>query len=167
MNRRRRVDHDKVRAARAEGLTYAAVGERFAISESWAHLICNPDKYERYTKRGMERNRATNLVACEGGCGGTAWRTRKTPDGRALCTTCRGRENQTRFRRDEDGTVVEVRCHNCKKWKPVAEFANNRAASEGLHAGCRTCLTEAKRSYRDRNREKERAAWRKQKAKRP
>lgn len=44
----------------------------------------------------------------------------------------------------------------CKQWKPRSEFPRGTKA-DGLHGECRSCQTEIKREWREKNRERERA----------
>ncbi len=47
----------KVHKLREQGLTYAQIGAEVGLSESYCHLLCNPDKYRQHRIRNGEINK--------------------------------------------------------------------------------------------------------------
>jgi hypothetical protein len=114
--------------------------------------------------------KAARTTACET-CGGPAMKLigsklRHNRDGHVLCASCRNKTRRERFRFDETGALIAVRCSsvdcaNGDRWQPPEHFAghtNHRdIRPKGVHGLCRACNTVQRKRYRQEHREHERA----------
>ncbi len=143
----RKFDWDEARRRHAAGESYAALAREYGVSNSAVQLACKD--YLRARDQARASAWQSNGVCPV--CGGRASRNRTT--GQHRCMRCASVAAATSVR---DG---ELRCGTCREWKPDDDFS--RSASDSArrerNGTCRACGTVAKREYRARNRERERA----------
>ncbi len=145
----RKFDHDLARELRiVDGWTYKQLRERFGVSETALRRVVDPEfraKLDTYQKKwGMGgvcrrcRRCATRLVTHS---------TRRS----GLCPACWSESRQTRFRLDERGQLVAIRCSTCKRWRGPDLFASSRSKNRGKRTECRECGTKLRQAYRERH----------------
>lgn len=147
----RRFDHDDARRRFAAGETISALARAYGVTYNAVHRAVTPGAPER--QRANHRRWRTGQ--CEH-CGGPAMRLvagkrERTPDGRTLCSSCRGRVRRKPIK-FEDG-VVKAECGTCGTWKPLGEFPPRvaRALGEGRRVVyvCSACSTSKRTQYRE------------------
>ncbi len=48
-------------------------------------------------------------------------------------------KNNPKFRKNEDGILIEKRCSICKQWKKIEEFGKNKKSIDGYECRCKQC----------------------------
>lgn len=144
----RKFSWDEATKLRKSGLTLKAISKRLGVSYSAVWFALNPEARAKSSARTVEWQRQGICPDC----GATATRFRGGKQCR--CRACGIRAMATSARE------AELHCSNCDEWKPDEEFPHNRGETvsrRGRHSLCRQCNTIVRRSYRERNRERERA----------
>jgi hypothetical protein len=155
---RRKFDHAEAQRRVAAGESQSAVARALGVTPVAVARVVNTAVRER-----MDASRTAwgRKARCPD-CGAQTTRTRRTVSHR--CTECAARARATSVR----GT--ELRCSVCGEWKPEEEFYLGKGkaliARRGRRHDCRACNNAARREYRNRNRERERAYWREYAARR-
>jgi hypothetical protein len=138
----RRFDWDEARRLRSDGRTYAQIARRCGVSHTAVLRVLNDDRQAERVRLAA-RQRGGMCVDC----GREISRNTSRPVLR--CVPCWALSITTTVR---DG---EIRCVGCHEWKPDNEFPRNRAKgrvmARGRHSSCRSCLTVARREYRERH----------------
>lgn len=151
----RKFDYDEARARFASGESIRTLANEYGVSWSRVQQVVVPEAGDRAARRAREHNSNGACVDC----GARIWRCGNS----VRCRDCAGLLLATSVRPDS------LQCRTCREWKPDDDFPHNRAATHarrGRHETCRPCLTIAKRDWRHRNAEKQRAYDREYKRKR-
>ena len=148
----RHFDHDEARRLYAEGWGYGRVAEHFGVTPGAVRRIVD-DEYNRKLQNAANAWNHRNLrVPCKGGCGVRIWATDTSRSG--YCIRCVAAQKTAPDVRPE-----ELRCTQCREWKPDAAFptykTSARISRRGRTAECRSCC--ARREYR-RSHSKQRQA---------
>jgi hypothetical protein len=141
----RKFDHDKARARYAAGESVAAMAREFGVTDGAVWQVVSPRMIEAYRKRA-EKNKTAGI--CDD-CGGPMHLGSRYR-GSTRCRDCASLVLATNVRPDS------LRCPTCREWKPDEDFPFSRGVHKhhrDRHAQCRLCLTVARRSHRQRNRE--------------
>ena len=145
----RRFDWDEARRLYADGLSIRQIALQVGVTWSAVQRVVEPEAYERAAAYSLSRKGKGVCVDC----GGPTHESSKY-QGSTRCTQCATALRVTSAR---DG---ELLCFGCKQWKPDDDFPMNRGsrvARRDRHSYCRSCQTVARREYRHRNIEKQRA----------
>lgn len=153
MARPRKFDWDEAARMVAGGMSMAAVGRALGVSADAVREAVDPAVRERMAERHARWQRSGTCPVCGGpatrGAGGVQHR----------CRRCAARAAANE-------TATEAKCVSCKRWKPLSEFSRRDSPGRVTRQECRECDTAAKRAWRERNRERERAYQREYKARR-
>lgn len=147
----RRFDWDEARARRAAGESYPSIARALGVSETAIQRVCKPEMNARMAAGVREWQRGGVCSDCGKRCSRNRSRVRAGLPQR--CSACHGISMQTTIRPDT------LRCGTCKEWKPDDAFPGNRTlpARRGRGRHCTACQTKARRDYRHRHAEQERA----------
>lgn len=178
MAAQRKFDWDAARRRVASGETIAEVARSLGVSETSVWRILTPERLAADAARTRAWNRSGVCEECgKEGVTSAAFRALKkdrTHDGRVLCARCRGITRRQRFRFDDSGVLVAVRCqaHDCasgERWQPPDEFFGGvryrDVRPKGFASTCRSCQNRARRDYRGRHRDAENTRHREYKRK--
>lgn len=138
----RRFDYDEAKRLREEGLTYQQIASRFGVTDSAVYWAVNDGAREAMIARHGEWQRGGTCVDCGSPC------SRNRSRRHERCHACASLARATSVRPNE------LRCRTCHEWKPDEGFPGGErpnGARRGRHGQCRSCLTEAKRAWRERN----------------
>lgn len=140
----RKFDWDEARRLHADGWTYGRIGKRFGVSYAAVRRVCDPEFGARLDAHSREH--IMSGVCCD--CGRTGV-SRYGRAGRPRCQDCAARARATTV------GAATLLCTTCRRWKADGEFPSCRTegARRGRHSQCRTCQTDAKRRYREKNRQ--------------
>lgn len=153
----RKFDWEEARARHAAGETIVALAREYGVSNTAVRHALFPAERRANAERIAKIQRSGTCPDC----GGPS--SFNYTSGSHRCRTCDARAKATTAREGE------LLCCTCKEWKPDEDFPWNRSRTlgrRGRHAQCRCCLTIARREYRHRNPERERAYSRAYKRKR-
>ena len=148
MARPRKFDWDEAARMVAGGMSPAAVGRALGVSATAVRAAVDPAVRERMA--GWQRSGTCPV------CGGPATRAGRVQH---RCRRCAARAVANE-------TATEAKCVCCKRWRPLSEFSRRDSPGRVTRKECRECDTAAKRAWRERNRERERAYQREYKARR-
>jgi hypothetical protein len=154
---KRKFDWDEAARLRALGLSYRAIGNRLGVSDSAVEYALKPERRARLAVTGR---RWIMSGVCPD-CGKQGTTRPEYGQGSGRCRDCANRAMA-------HGDDTHAKCFCCKRWLPHSEFTkgSQRKSLGGLHSFCRECQTAAKRDWRHRNLERQRAYDRAYKAKR-
>jgi len=145
----RHFDHAEAKRLRKRGLSYGKIAEELGVSTTAIQKAINPDLRRRMDE-DSRRHALNQRQPCKGGCGRLVWmnNTYQTNDGEkersGYCRGCLSEHNAKRSVRED-----ELRCSNCRKWKPDGEFpAGGPDARRGKRTVCTHCASEARRMRR-------------------
>lgn len=144
----RKFDWDEAIRRREAGETYPAIAKAFGVSVAAVRMAVNPAERERMARTSSAWVRGARCPDC----GTQTTRNRKGEDNR--CTQCATRLRATSVREEE------LQCTRCQEWKPDEDFPMNRSETplrRYRHGLCRACSTIARREYRQRHPEAQRA----------
>jgi len=138
----RHFDHDEARRLRAEGWSWAKLADRFGVTPLAVTRVCNPDVAARMLAKSNEATRRKR-TPCRGGCGRLVWMHQKGRSG--YCAECVARRKTAADVRDG-----ELRCTQCREWKPDEEFPtwHGQKSRRGHSAECQACATKWLWDYR-------------------
>lgn len=149
----RAFSHEEAQALHEAGWSYNALAERYGVSPAGVRRVCDPAvraKMDEDTQRWCRENR---MADCLGGCGRRVWLMNKERSG--YCARCVGA-----IRTADSVRENELRCSKCGEWKPDDDFlcTPNKHHSRREHKStCRACENAARRDYRKRHVDHERA----------
>jgi len=147
-----KFDWDEARRRHAGGETYAQLARVYGVSYQAVQYACDEKRREQVRRMSALRQRSGFCRDCGApGCVPAALVDGVRRHGR--CRSCATKAATTSVRE------TTLWCFNCSEWKQDAGFPGNRSMQRRRfrHTQCRTCQTWAKRSWRERNREKDRA----------
>lgn len=164
----RKFDHDEARLRYAAGESGTSLAKHYGVHPTAIYRLVTPGLDERMRRAAREVYYAGTCEVCGGSCLSIRHPAKRahSPDGRELCARCRGDEMTERFRFDDAGVLVAVRCghEDCasgERWQPPKNFGRGPRSIHiregGIRRHCRSCETRARRDYRRRNPEKEAA----------
>lgn len=140
MSAPRRFNYDQARERYAAGESINDLAARYGVSYTAVYRVVVPRVAERMAETHAAWQRSGECPDCG------AQTTRRGKDTSSRCIPCAVKRVTTSVR---DTTL---RCQTCREWKPDEAFPRgNRAARRNRHQQCRSCLTEAKRQWRERN----------------
>lgn len=147
----RKFDWDEARRLRAEGWTYASLADRYGVSPTGVQRVCDERLRARMSRQAAERQRST-CIECGAPC---SWNRYQQDHPR--CRECFQFLRRTTHEYDPSGKLVAIRCVTCREWKKPDAYARDRMRPEGRHHQCGSCSTIARREYRHRHAEADRA----------
>lgn len=146
-----KFDWDDARRRRAAGETYTALACEYGVHINTVRLACNDVERQKSNARVSAYQRSGICRDC--GAAGVVPLALAHGTRNGRCRPCAAKVAATSVRDDT------LWCTSCHEWKPDADFPGSRSEPHRRlrHNSCRPCLTELKRAYRARNREKTRA----------
>jgi len=146
-----KFDWDDARRRRAAGGTYTALAREYGVHINTVRLACNDVERQKSNARVSAYQRSGICRDC--GAAGVVPLALAHGTRNGRCRPCAAKAAASSVREDT------LRCVTCREWKADADFPSNRTetARRGRHTSCRPCLTELKRGWRARNREKDNA----------
>lgn len=143
-----RFDWDEARSRYASGERVADLAAEYGVTLAAIYRIVTPGLRESSNQRKDEWQRSGSCPDCG------MQTTRRSAGYSSRCSRCAAVAKGTTAR---DG---ELHCNKCDQWKPDNEFPTDRRriARRGRHRYCRSCLTIAKREWRERYPERAKAA---------
>lgn len=142
----RKFDHDEAARLRAAGWTWLAIAKRFGVTPGAVRYAVLP--HVRLQNAASRARFQTSGDCCE--CGAPCSHRSRGPD---RCAACAYAAQVINVR------PATLRCITCRRWLPDDRFPSDKTnpARRGRHGQCTACQTAARRDYRARNREADRA----------